>query len=225
MTALLFDTETTGFNEPQVIEAAWLELESPATLAVLGQFEQRYKPSKPIDLGAMAVHHITDEELAACAPSSTFALPPGVQYLIGHNVDFDWKVIGQPPIKRICTLALSRHLFPDIDSHTQSAMVYHFGRARAKSMLKDAHSALADVRNCRHVLRRLIAALAQPEAHAFTWEELWQVSERARIPTRMPYGKHKGMAIAELPADYKAWLLRQTDVDAYLLQALQGGAA
>ena len=47
-----------------------------------------------------------------------FRLPEGIEYLVGHNVDYDWKVIGQPEIKRICMLALCRSFFPALDSHS-----------------------------------------------------------------------------------------------------------
>ncbi|MNL80465.1 hypothetical protein D3C87_2073260 [compost metagenome] len=54
-----------------------------------------------------------------------------------------------------------------------------------------------------------------------TWEYAWAISEQARIPRVMTFGKHKGVAIADIPGDYKAWLLRQPDVDPYLAQALR----
>ncbi|WP_407058822.1 3'-5' exonuclease [Ralstonia syzygii subsp. celebesensis] len=105
MKAIIFDTETTGINEPAIIEAAWVAVNDPFTLAVMGEFEQRYNPGKTIELGALATHHILDEEVADCPPASEFSLPPGTEYIIGHNVDYDWKVIGEPPVKRIwkCT--------------------------------------------------------------------------------------------------------------------------
>jgi exodeoxyribonuclease X len=37
----------------------------------------------------------------------------------------------------------------------------------------------------------------------------------------MPFGKHRGVAMAEVPADYKRWLRGQPDVDPYLRQALE----
>ena len=37
----------------------------------------------------------------------------------------------------------------------------------------------------------------------------------------MPFGKHKGVPISEVPKDYKQWLLRQSDVDPYLVKALE----
>ncbi|NYT79490.1 DUF3820 family protein [Alcaligenaceae bacterium] len=217
MTAVIFDTETTGTAEPQIIEAAWLRLDSPATLNVTEQFEQRYRPSQRITLGALAVHHIYDEELVDCPLHTDFRLPSDVQYIIGHNVDYDWKVAGQPDVKRICTLALARRYYPDADSHSQSAMIYLIDRPNARNLLRAAHSALADTQNCRSLLANLIN-LAGPVAD---WEALWQLSEQARIPKVMTFGKHKGMPIADVPADYKAWLLRQPDVDPYLQAALR----
>lgn len=223
MSAYIFDTETTGLVEPEVIEAAWLKLDTPFNLHVLEGFEQRYKPSKPIDLGAMATHHIMDEDLVDCPPSSSFALPADCQYLIGHNIDFDWKVIGEPPVKRICTLALCRRFFPDADSHTQTAMMYLFERDRARELVRNAHSALADVRNCRTVLDYVLAN-AGTVTETVTWEFIWSLSEAARIPTKMTFGKHKGMQIDQLPFSYKQWLLGQADLDPYLFKALRGGA-
>lgn len=93
--AYIFDCETTGLNEPELIEAAWLELSSILPITLVGDgFNQQYKPSKPIEIGALATHHIMDEDLVNCMPSSSFSLPDGIQYLIGHNIDFDAAVIG-----------------------------------------------------------------------------------------------------------------------------------
>lgn len=217
MTALLFDTETTGITDSEIIEAAWLELSDPITLDIVSTFEQRYRPSKAIELGALATHHIYDEDLVNCPPHTDFALPPETRYIVGHNIDYDWTVAGKPPVKRICTLAIARHLHPGLDSHSQSALMYFFHRAEARQRLRQAHSALADVQNCRLILRHLIAQAPQIQ----TWEDLWLLSEQARIPRIMPFGKHRGQPITAVPDDYKAWLLRQSDIDPYLIKALQ----
>ncbi len=217
--ALVFDTETTGCTEPEIIEAAWLRLDTPNHLTVLERFEQRYRPTQPITLGALATHHIYDEELAECAPSATFSLPDHTSYLIGHNVDYDWQVAGKPDVKRICTLALSRYLLPGLDSYSQSAVLYHTYRTQAREWLRDAHSALADVHNCLRILDYLLKHTASPAPQ--TWEALWDLSEHARVPLVMPFGKHKGQPIAQVPMDYRNWLLRQDDVNPYLVKALQ----
>lgn len=215
--AIIFDTETTGINEPEIIEAAWIELNSlENTMEPRCVTSQRYQPSKRIELGSMAVHHIMDEDLIGCPPSSSFILPGGTEYMIGHNIDFDWVAIGRPDVKRICTLALSRSLWPELDSHNQSAMIYFLERDRARSLLRNAHCADDDVINCHILLIHILKMLDKVQ----TFEDLWLCSEEARIPKVIHFGKHKGMQIKDIPPDYKAWLLRQPDVDQYLIKAL-----
>lgn len=216
--AIIFDTETTGIDDPEIIEAAWIEPQSFYDFSVKDDFNKRFKPSKPISLSAMAVHHIMDEDLENNDPSSSFSLPSDIDYLIGHNVDFDWKAAGHPEVKRICTLALCRHFWPDLESHTQSVMIYYLCRLTARNRLQGkAHSALSDVENCILILGEILAI----NDHVESWEELWDLSEMARIPTKMTFGKHKGMAIKDVPADYKRWLMKQPDTDQYLLKAIQ----
>lgn len=218
MSAILFDTETTGLKEPEIIEAAWMRLSDPIHLYEESYFEQRFKPSKPIELGALATHHIYDEDLQDCPPSSSFSLPEGTEYIIGHNIDYDWSAIGRPDVKRICTQAFSRSLWPKADSHSQSAMIYLIQRETARDKLKKAHSAMVDILNCYDLLKAIIEKLS----NITDWESLWLESEKARIPKVMAFGKHKGMAVKDLPRDYVAWLLRQDDVDPYLAKALRG---
>lgn len=219
--AIVLDTETTGFVEPEAIEIAWIEL-TPVmanTSTLHGGFDmycERFKPSKPIGVGALATHHIMDEELVDCPPSSSFIFPTDVEFLIGHNVDFDWNVLGCPDVKRICTVALSRDLVPEIDSHSLGAMLYHFDRHHAKERLKQAHSAAADVLVCVDVLGHLCRILG-----ARNWYEVWAASEAARVPKKITFGKHKGELIGDIPKSYVQWLLKQSDVDPYLRIALE----
>jgi len=215
--AIIFDTETTGKNNPVMIEAAWIKLDGIKPFSLSDKFNQRYNPLKPIELGALATHHILDEELQGCPDYTEFTLPANTEYIIGHNVDYDWNIIGNPDIKRICSLALSRRVWPELDSHNQSALLYFLDRHNAREKLKNAHSALADVENCAFILEKIIAKLG-----VTTIEELWAISEQARIPTHMTFGKHKGVAIADIPRDYKTWLLNQDNVDSYLRKALEG---
>ncbi|HLS17840.1 MAG TPA: DUF3820 family protein [Paenalcaligenes sp.] len=221
MSAIIFDTETTGNDPAEIIEAAWLKVDNPNDLTVTEHYEARFKPQQKISLGALATHHILDEELQDCPPASDFSLPDDVQYIIGHNIDYDWNVSGQPRVKRICTLALARHLLPFLDSHSQSALIYYFDRKNARERLQKAHSALADVHNCRLNLLALFDCLyEQGRQVPSDWETLWSLSEQARIPTTMPFGKHRGQLIAELPRDYQDWLLRQDGLDPYVKQAV-----
>lgn len=238
MTAGVIDTETTGVEEPDVIQLAWLPLlpvftGAPETLRGEGVVVtlNRYRPRKQISLGALATHHILDEELEQETPwTGSWTPPAGAQYLVAHNVDYDWKAIGSPDIKRICTLAIARKLWPDIDSHSIGALIYHlYPRREARAMLRGAHDAAIDADLCYRVL----LAELQMMPKIVSWDRLWEASERARIPTYMPLGKYgpkdgkRGILISEVrkaDPDYVSWCLRQ-DFDPYLLKALRGETA
>lgn len=220
MTTLILDTETTDATDGELIEAGWIEVElADGHLGAHGQaFEQRYKPTKPISFGAMATHHILEADLENCPPASEFSLPAGVDYLVGHNIDFDWQVIGSPDIKRICTLAMARRLWPGI-SHTLGALMYMLSPDPewTREKLREAHSALADVYFCATLLDSIIEKAGPFES----MEALWEFSEDCRIPTHMTFGKHKGETIDDVPLDWVHWLLRQNDVDPYVRKAFE----
>ncbi len=86
MKAIILDTETTGFADPVAVEVAWAAVDNPANpFFGPATFNQRFNPGKPIEFGAMATHHIVPEDLVGCPPSDSFALPEGVEYLVGHK--------------------------------------------------------------------------------------------------------------------------------------------
>ena len=222
MEAIILDTETTDKDEGEVIELAWAEVSFKTDLIddALTMFlpdVSRFSPTKPSKFGALAVHHILPEELEGHSPASE-ARMPSTQYVIGHNIDFDWKALGCPPVKRICTLALARSLWPECDSHTQTALMYFlFGQTQAvREQLKSAHSAGADIEMCFRVLARIVE-----KTGATSWPQLWQISEDARIPKIMTFGKFKDMPISAVDRGYSNWYRRQPDTDPYLLEAFR----
>lgn len=236
MNPLVFDVESTGvdFEVDQIIEAAYLEI--PATPAeflatpnanAFPSYCERFKPSVAISLGAQATHHILHSDLGQCRDSAEFKLPK-TNYLIGHKIDFDREIAKAMKIPGICTLALSRFLFPDKDSHTQSAMLYLIGRrsgkeARIRDMLKNAHAALDDVRNCSVLLRFLLKEAATQGHAVDTWAQIHALSETARIPKIMGFGKHKGVLIqrGQLDAGWVGWYRKQAETDPYYIAAFK----
>ena len=217
---IILDTETTGLIEPiEAIEVAWQEVvfEEQHVDKTTKCFLQRFKPSKPIEFGALATSHILLSELLDCEPSSSFKLPEDTEFLIGHNIDYDWKVLGKPNVKRICTKAMATYLIKNIDSYSQGALIYCILGDVAKPLLKEAHNVKDDIDNCFILFDYLLSLI---EEDVSTIELLWEFSERCRIPTVMPFGKHKGELIKEIPSGYKQWLRNQPDVDEYLLKAI-----
>lgn len=224
MKAIVLDTETSS-KEGNPCEVAWLgvDLQAGRLKPLPEQHNQRYHPQEPMSLGALAVHHILDSDVADCPPHTSFRVPAGVEYIIGHNIDFDLAAIARSgveiaPFKAICTLALSRHLWPTAESHTLSAMAYFHAddRAAVRAVLRNAHSAMTDVKLTAALLRCIIK-----QSKVADWAALYALSEQARVPTIIGFGKYKGTEIAALPADYVAWLGKQSDLDPYLRKALK----
>jgi uncharacterized protein (DUF3820 family) len=107
-----------------------------------------------------------------------------------------------------------------------------------RSIARGAHGAESDVIMCFDVLRALLRCDAQhctAAGHALhapassgaalhrhdAMRTIYELSEGARVPKRMPFGKHKGKPIADVDAGYRGWLLSQGDVDVYLRRAFE----
>lgn len=219
MEAIILDTETSGMGEDaEVMQLAYVELDA-RFYEVGNAFQAYYQPTRPVGFGALATHHITPEQLRLNKAFTTPPLAPPASYYIGHNVDFDWKALGSPPgVKRICTLALARWLWPDMDSHSLGACCYKISEdvELTRMRLREAHNALADVLLCSELLGWIVREKQVADVHS-----LWMLSEMARIPTIMPFGKHKGERIVDIPRHYKTWALKQPDFDEYVLKAFR----
>ena len=232
MTTYILDTETTGLVEPHMTEAAYsiIDVVDGQVVVLQEPRSKRFNPLKEISLGSMATSHICDEDVANETPHTDFRLPSSVEYLVGHNIDFDMQVLKNAGVthtpKLICTKAMSSYLLPTLESHKLVSLLYHFHREVARTQARDAHAAKADIYFTQLVLSSLID-LANSQGHEITdVASLYAFSELARIPTHLSFGKHKGEAIADLAATadgagYLKWLLKQDTIDPYLAEACQ----
>lgn len=220
-TALIIDTEVWSLKTKEVVQMAWLRVPSENGRIVQMEFRPQGEP----EMGAIATHMISLEEVEEKAvddSSNAIRYLPKTDYVIGHNVDFDADVLGGlPGVKRICTLAMARYFYPNLDSHRLTALYLAcFGvNPVTLGVIKNAHRAGDDVWICKEILSN-VCGIGVGETEDWA-ERMWQFSEKARIPTIMPYGKHKGQLIADVPRDYKQWLLAKDDVDPYLRKALE----
>ncbi|ENV09506.1 hypothetical protein F966_02164 [Acinetobacter higginsii] len=92
------------------------------------------------------------------------------------------------------------------------------GSVKSRESIRNAHNAKQDILLTAVLLKQICKSLGIKDM-----QSLYLFSEQARIPTRMPYGKHKHTLIKDLPADYVSWLLRQDDLDPYIKKALVKG--
>lgn len=222
--AIIFDTELTDRKDGEIIEAAGLILKTEPddriSLEVDDGFYSRYKPSKPITFGAMAVHHILPHELDNCPPSSEFALPADCAFLIGHSIDTDWQAAGSPAhVKRIDTHAIAQWLWPDATGYSQTALIYMLSGATnaVRERVQRAHSALDDCQLNYDLLSYILAA--KPEIT--TWSQLWQYSEECRIPRTCPLKRWDGVLLTDMDTDAIEWCLRQHWLDPYFRIGLE----
>lgn len=224
MNAIILDTETHDMNG-YPIEISYSPCAFVDGALKVGHelnFDEFFSCPEPINLGAMAVHHILESDIAGKPSFETFRLPSGVEFMIGHNVDYDVTAVkkcdSKIEVKAICTLALSRMLWPNA-SHSLGALYYQISedKEKARKHLRNAHNAKWDIFFTGKLLEVLVAELGIKDMNS-----LYMMSETARIPKTITFGKHKGTYIEDLPSDYKAWLLRQDDLDPYVRKALKG---
>ena len=228
MQAIILDTETHTLNG-QPIESAYAPIQisdHKFTLDKSQLFDQLYSVDEPISFAAMAVHHILESDLENKPHYTTFKLPEDTLYIIGHNIDYDIRAlekcgVDSTRIKAICTLALARLVWPNAEAHNISALIYMIskGSEKAREMIRKAHRADMDIILTANILMHIVHHLKINSI-----EELYAASEDARIPRSINFGKHRGTAIADLPADYVQWLMRQEDLDPYLRKALENAA-
>jgi exodeoxyribonuclease X len=217
MPAIIFDTETTGIKDARIIEAAWIETDiTPFGALLFGMpFTQRYNPGISSTLGALRVHNILDSELTECPDHSLFKLPESIQYVICQNSDFDMKLVpNHEKYKPICTVGMARKLWPEADSHSLTAMIYHiFGRTHeTRESIKKAHNALHDCMLTWHLLEKIIE-----KAEIKSMEALYEFSEMCRLTTvRMKFGKYEGQYLADIAnhdKSYLKWLHENPEMD------------
>ena len=217
-TAIIFDTEVNGFRHKECIELAHAHVTDEfGHIQVSDPITERFRPEHPMEAGAAAIHGITLDELQECRKSHTAEIPQS-DFVIGHNVDFDCEVLGIMFRRRICTLALCKHLWPVFEQHTLAAMYLELNGITAENVhrIKQAHSATADVEILANILAHILT-----ETGITSLADLHRLSEVARIPTVWTFGMHKGKLISETPRDYIRWMMRQSDVDPYLMKALK----
>lgn len=225
MHAIILDTETHTLNGyPIEVAYAPIQLQQGKISLDKSQiFDQFYQVDEPISYAAMAVHHILESDLIDQPHYTSFRLPEETLYIIGHNIDYDIRAIQKcgvdtSHIKAICTLALARLVWPDVEAHNISALIYMIskGSEKARDMIKKAHRADMDIILTANILMHIVHHLQIDSIEA-----LYAASEDARIPRVMSFGKHRGTAIADLPNDYIQWLLRQDELDPYLRKSLE----
>lgn len=201
---IYYDTETTGikWDKDSIIEIAAFDPENDRT------FEQLINPGCPIPPEATAIHHITDEMVKDAPPFSEVARAfvefcSGDIILIAHNNDsFDLPFIKAefarygvpfPEWKCFDTLKWARRYRPDLPRHTLQFLREIYGIPP-----NNAHRALDDVIVLHAMFVQMIDDLTIEQAHALL--------NKPKKLLHMPFGKHQGQPLNQIPKTYVKWL-------------------
>ena len=212
-TYAVVDVETTGFDRERdrVVEVACVLVRRGVQVRA---FSSLVNPGRPIPARATDVHGITDADVAAAPPIGEVApllrrLCAGA-IVVAHNATFDRGFLpmlaGWPGL---CTLRLSRHLFPELRSHALQALRHELALPMSSDP-GDAHRALSDVRVTATILEILLERYLGIGFPPDTDALLAYAESRVRFP-RFPFGRYRHVPLPEIPAGYLHWMLRATD--------------
>ena len=213
----VIDVETAGGRMPEdaVIEIGSVDLDLASDVAG-NRMETLVDPEGvPISPGARRVHNISDEELEG-APRFLDAAPPfaTAATYAAHRASFD-RARLQFPGTWLCTWKLALRAFPDCPAHGLQSLVR---RLELKPDLPEgshAHRALFDAACTVELLRACVRALMpRCEGTADFLARAARVSREPGLLVRFRFGRHKGMAVREVPTDYLIWMAREPDMDA-----------
>ena len=200
---IVLDFETTGLqpgNRP--VEIAWLEFDS--LYNVSQSVTSLIDPQIPIEPGAQKVHGISAEMLAGKPTLKQFLQGEHADkfanehvLVVAHNAAFDLPMF-EPFCKKatsLCTMRLAQALYPTAENHKLQTLASMFAVD-----VEPTHRAMADVGACFELLRTIAGKQDK------SIDELLVIASYTSPESLMPFGKHKGVMIKDLPSDYVAWL-------------------
>lgn len=208
---IYYDTETTGVKagKDRIIELAAYDPERDKTFLTF------LDPQCPIPAEVTQITSITDEMVKGAplfkdAAQGFIDFCAGDTVLIAHNNDafdklfleaeFAWAGIPMPQWKFIDSLKWSRKYRSDLPRHSLQFLREAYGIEA-----NQAHRALDDVLVLHQVFSKMIDDLDLHQA-------IDLLAQNSSI-VRMPFGKHAGKPLSEIPKDYVRWLAENGALD------------
>lgn len=211
MKPIFYDTETTGVKpgKDRIIEIAAFDPTHDRTFCTFTN------PECPIPAESTAITNITDD-MVKDAPLIKEALSAFVEFcegdvvLIAHNNDAFDKLFLEAEFARgglpmpkwvfIDSLKWSRKYRSDLPRHSLQFLREAYGIEA-----NQAHRALDDVIVLHQVFSRMVDDLEMKTILAL-------LSQTGQVQ-RMPFGKHAGKLLSEVPKEYIRWLAKEGALD------------
>lgn len=153
---VFFDCETTGLARPHLVQLGYAINNTPVNVNL-------YKPPVEIEDKATEAHSITNDQVAFYEPFE--ATRNQIKNIfedsipVAHNLPFDRRCLELEGVKipdGICTLKLSRRLYPALKKHKLGYLAKTLGIAHNPD---DLHNASEDVRILRELFKRMIFSI------------------------------------------------------------------
>ncbi|MDR3581944.1 MAG: exonuclease domain-containing protein [Candidatus Pacebacteria bacterium] len=217
---VFLDTETTGIENGRLIQLAYKKQGDKEKTVV-----EYFKPPVPIEIEAMAVHHITEKHVADKAAfggsdahhvlQALLADPHTI--LVAHNAKFDMGILEREGIaidrdRFICTMKVAQSMY-DLPQYKMQYLRYLWGIEDDEAT---AHDAEGDVAVLERVFDYLATDYAATHDGADAVEAFLEISKNPVLLRRAPFGKYAGKTFEEIKtADpgYLQWMATLADKD------------
>jgi exodeoxyribonuclease X len=231
--SLIFDLETTSldFRVAEVIQMATVErLVSAKSSNANGspvwavQYDSFFCPSEPISPEISAITGITNRMVEGY-PSfmSQFDLIQETllskPYIIAHNSFYDEKIItkhGLATQNMLCTMRMAKKIYNDdvkVTAYNLPYLRYALDLPIDDSFV--AHRADADAYMTailfEHLVNKAVELWYIDPAKGPLGDQLLKWLDQPIIMHKMPFGKHKGKNMQDVPLDYWQWALETMD--------------
>jgi exodeoxyribonuclease X len=204
----VIDFETTGLPpNAAVCEAGWTDLivegnecEIRPTMARL------IHPGRAIPEEVSKIHGITDAMVVGCpSPDAVFReMMEDADVFCAHNCEFEQNFFRGGDRAWLCTYKVALVHLSDAPSHKNGALPEYLGLQLDPALCEPAHRAGPDTYTTAHVLAALIG-----RGHDVA--EMIEITKKPRQISRMPFGKHKGTYMVDLPDGYLRWGIENMD--------------
>jgi len=204
------DTETTGLEMPfEMVELGWTDVRKYHNGWAIesGPHSTLVNPGMAISFGAMATHHIRDEEAAAgISPEDARKIATtGADVLVAHSSQYDSQLINGHQLPWICTYKCAKTFMPELETYGNNAIRYELGlcmSAEDHAKTIPSHRAGPDTWVTAHILLELLKLA--------TIEQMIEVSRNPLRLLRINFGEHTGKSFSEIPYSYLDWIVNKS---------------
>lgn len=226
------DFETTGLEPTdKIVEAAFCDVVCDEGRWLRGgSWTSLVDPGCPIPAVAMAVHHITDEDVKG-APSLAEVLPhlgmldadqgnaTPVYVFAAHRANFEQQFYKPADARWICTWKVAVTIWRDAPGYSNQILRYWLGLKLRPEMCARPHRAPDDAYVTAAILVRMLNA--NP---TLTIDEMVEISSHPVVLPFLTFGMHAMKSFETytdgpdgreytVPSSYLEWMLRQKDMD------------